>query len=300
MPNIAEQLDMKKDDLLVPEGSADQFKKYLTELREKYETVSVYIPPDKKMSCVEKILSKIEQQHSNVKCKIDTSDHVAYFKALNFHHSNNAKYQFECYLGLKDDISNSEDQFNTSNEKSSEVQRSNTPASSPYLAQARKESVGPSSKKYEDICCFETEYGLLIKVYEGDILNVDVDGIVCTTDSDLKPLGELAKVIIDAAGDAVYRDMQVKLKGKILHFGEVLSTLAGNLKRYKNIIHAVIPVYTKTYDDYGYKKILMAIYNSLREANQLGLSSVALSVLSSGKCISCNISTVINSIFMYL
>ncbi len=300
MPNIVEQLDMKKDDLLVPEGSADQFKKYLTELREKYETVSVNIPPDKKMSCVEKILSKIEQQHSNVKCEIDSSDHIAYFKASNIDHSNKAKYQFECYLGLKDDISNSEDQFNTSNERSFEVQRSNTPASSSYLEQTRKQSVGSSSKKYEDICCFETENGLLIKIYQGDILNVDVDGIVYPTNEFLEPTGGVAKVIIDAAGEAVYRVMQFKLKGKRLYFGEVLSTLAGNLKRYKNIIHAVIPVYIKTYDDYCEKKILMAIYNSLREANELGLSSVALSVLSSGKCISCNISTVINSIFMYL
>ena len=135
----------------------------------------------------------------------------------------------------------------------------------------------------QDICCFQTENGLLVKVYQGDILNVNVDGIVNAANGYLQHCGGIAQVIINAAGDAVHKEGQFKLNGRTLNDGEVLSTSAGNLKHYKSIIHAVGPIYIlRRKDEYYLEKIALAISNSLEEAQNLNFQSLALPAISSG------------------
>ncbi|CAE1292603.1 PARP10_14_15 [Acanthosepion pharaonis] len=122
---------------------------------------------------------------------------------------------------------------------------------------------------------------LLVKVYQADILNVDVDGIVNAANKWLAHAGGVARAIINAAGDAVNIEGQRKRNGRALNDGEVLSTSAGNLTQYRNIIHAVGPINTPSSRNCE-KKLEETVYNSLIEANQLGLCSVALPAISSG------------------
>ncbi|CAE1275234.1 MACROD [Acanthosepion pharaonis] len=75
-------------------------------------------------------------------------------------------------------------------------------------------------EEFEDVFFFNdllsmipdiTGNGLLVKVYQGDILNVDVDGIVNAANKWLAHGGGVARAIIKAAGDAVNKEGQRKL-----------------------------------------------------------------------------------------
>ena len=217
-------------------------------------------------------------------------------ESLDWKLAQEARYSLEVWLGKKIPIPVAKDRFKQNDSvqnfsKNSEAVSLFIPTPSSTQYSAKNEDFIQNSQNYQDISCFQTENGLLVKIYPGNILNVNVDGIVNAANKYLQHNGGVARAIIDAAGYAVHTEGQLKLNGKTLDDGEVLSTSAGKLKNYKSIIHAVGPVYSNKNDDYCHDKIVEAIYNSLIEANELNLSSIAIPAISSGKYISCNILT---------
>ncbi|XP_069112685.1 uncharacterized protein [Argopecten irradians] len=133
---------------------------------------------------------------------------------------------------------------------------------------------------------FTTAEGLLVKVYSGSILHLDVDCIVNAANGDLQHGGGVARVISDAAGyefDKESRDY-IYSHGP-LRVGEVCTTSAGNLK-YKGVIHAVGP---RWYDYSQDQKrdclcdLKEAVKNSLEEADFQRYKSIAIPAISSGK-----------------
>ncbi|XP_033731448.1 LOW QUALITY PROTEIN: uncharacterized protein LOC117321077, partial [Pecten maximus] len=132
---------------------------------------------------------------------------------------------------------------------------------------------------------FTTAEGLLVRVYSGNILHLDVDCIVNAANGDLQHGGGVARVISSAAGyefDKESRDYIARYGP--LKVGEVCTTTAGDLK-YKGVIHAVGP----SWYDYGQDQkreclhdLKTAVKNSLEEADIQSYKSIAIPAISSG------------------
>ncbi|XP_021355424.1 uncharacterized protein LOC110451631 [Mizuhopecten yessoensis] len=132
---------------------------------------------------------------------------------------------------------------------------------------------------------FTTPEGLLVRVYPGSILRLDVDCIVNAANGDLQHGGGVAYVISNAAGYDFEREGRDYIaRYGPLRVGEVCTTTAGNLK-YKGVIHSVGP----RWYDYGQdqKQICLedlktAVKNSLEEADFQQYKSIAIPAISSG------------------
>ncbi|XP_033764133.1 uncharacterized protein LOC117345222 [Pecten maximus] len=145
----------------------------------------------------------------------------------------------------------------------------------------------PSNLDYGSVVSkdFTTTEGLLVRVYSGSILHLDVDCIVNAANGDLQHGGGVARVISSAAGyefDKESRDYIARYGP--LKVGEVCTTTAGDLK-YKGVIHAVGP----RWYDYGQDQkweclhdLKTAVKNSLEEADFQRYTSIAIPAISSG------------------
>lgn len=131
-----------------------------------------------------------------------------------------------------------------------------------------------------------TKEGLVIKIYYGDIRNLSVEGIVNAANEQLSHGGGVAKAISDAAGYEFDKECKeyVKKHGR-LAVGSCCVTSAGKLP-YKYIIHTVGP----TWYDYDDKEktlclndVQEAVEVTFRQADKLGLRSIAIPAISSGK-----------------
>jgi putative ATPase len=119
---------------------------------------------------------------------------------------------------------------------------------------------------------------LLIK---GDITEEKVDAIVNAANSTLSHGGGVAGVISRKAGPNLQKESNeyVQKYGKV-KTGEVAVTSAGDLNA-KYVIHTVGPIWyggNKDERDYLY----LAVYNSLKKAEELELKSVSLPCISAG------------------
>jgi putative ATPase len=122
---------------------------------------------------------------------------------------------------------------------------------------------------------------MLVEIVKEDITKQAVDCIVNAANSSLQHGGGVALAISRNGGYKIQEesDEYIKKNGKV-PTGEVAVTSAGNLKA-RYIIHAVGPIWhggTSNEDTLLYN----AVINSLKKAEELGCSSVAIPAISSG------------------
>jgi O-acetyl-ADP-ribose deacetylase (regulator of RNase III) len=121
--------------------------------------------------------------------------------------------------------------------------------------------------------------GCKIGLVKGDITRVEADAIVNAANSWLKHGGGVAGAIVREGGRIIQEesDRIVKERGSI-RVGEAVYTSAGSLKA-KYIIHTVGPRMGEGDED---EKLRTATLNSLKLAEQLGLSSIVFPAISTG------------------
>jgi O-acetyl-ADP-ribose deacetylase (regulator of RNase III) len=118
-----------------------------------------------------------------------------------------------------------------------------------------------------------------IGLVKGDITRVKADAIVNAANSWLKHGGGVAAAIVRAGGKIIQdeSDRIVRERGP-LKVGEAVYTSAGALSA-KHVIHTVGPRMGEGNED---EKLKNATLNSLRLAEQLGLSSIVFPAISTG------------------
>lgn len=119
----------------------------------------------------------------------------------------------------------------------------------------------------------------VIELVEGDITELAVDCIVNAANSMLKMGGGVAGAIRRKGGEKIQEecDRIVAERGPIPVGGAAI-TSGGNLKA-KYVIHAVGPVYGEGDEE---RKLRDAVINSLKLAEQYGVSSIAFPAISTG------------------
>ncbi|XP_052100378.1 uncharacterized protein LOC127734517 [Mytilus californianus] len=141
-----------------------------------------------------------------------------------------------------------------------------------YSLEIRK----PSHKTYK------TEEGLVIHVYMGNILQLNVDCIVNAANSHLMHGGGIAAVIADAAGKAFNKESYeyVKRYGEV-KTGHCCVTHAGNLP-YKRVIHGVGPHWSKGKANECCDLLQKTIEQCIQTANAHQMTSIAIPSISAG------------------
>jgi O-acetyl-ADP-ribose deacetylase (regulator of RNase III) len=114
-----------------------------------------------------------------------------------------------------------------------------------------------------------------VQLAQGDITDLDTDAIVNAANSALKMGGGVAGAIRKRGGPEIQR--QCDAIGGTQVGGAVLTT-GGNLKA-RHVIHAVGPTMGEGNED---GKLHDATLNSLRIANEAGLTSIAFPAISTG------------------
>lgn len=119
---------------------------------------------------------------------------------------------------------------------------------------------------------------MIVRLVKGDITEIEADVIVNAANSYLEHGGGVAGAIVRKGGYIIQIESReyVKKHGPV-PVGGVAVTSAGKLKA-KYIIHAVGP----RYGIEGEEKLEEAIRNSIRKAEELRLSSIALPAISTG------------------
>jgi O-acetyl-ADP-ribose deacetylase (regulator of RNase III) len=121
--------------------------------------------------------------------------------------------------------------------------------------------------------------GHMLQLVQGDITSDDADAIVNAANAHLSHGGGVAGIISRKGGSAIQResDLWIREHGPVSH-AEPAVTSGGDLPcRY--VIHAVGPVWGEGDED---KKLVDAVTGSLRTADRLKLSSIALPAISTG------------------
>ncbi|XP_061196803.1 uncharacterized protein LOC133205079 [Saccostrea echinata] len=150
-----------------------------------------------------------------------------------------------------------------------------------FQAEFQSESMRQTTplSKYE----FNTKEGLKVLIYEGSITHLDVDCIVNAANENLMHGGGIAFAISEAAGyvfDEESKDYIAK-HGQI-PVGTCAVTSAGKLP-YKYVIHSVGPRWSDYTDkDRCLRDLCESVEVTFREADKLGMKSIALPSISSG------------------
>ncbi len=115
----------------------------------------------------------------------------------------------------------------------------------------------------------------IIKLYQGDITELDTEAIVNAANASLIMGGGVAGAIKRKGGPSIQEECN-KIGGTTV--GEAVVTGAGNLKA-KYVIHAVGPRYGEGNED---EKLKNATLNALKAAREKKMSSIALPAISTG------------------
>jgi O-acetyl-ADP-ribose deacetylase (regulator of RNase III) len=119
----------------------------------------------------------------------------------------------------------------------------------------------------------------LIELVKGDITELEVDCIVNAANSMLKMGGGVAGAIKRKGGQKIQDECdEIISKSGPVPAGGAVITSGGKLKA-KYVIHAVGPVYGEGDEE---RKLRDATLNSLRLADQHGVSSIAFPAISTG------------------
>lgn len=152
--------------------------------------------------------------------------------------------------------------------------------------EASKASLASESKS--DGYTMITPGGIIVEVYQGDLIAETVDAIVNPANSHLRHGGGAARVIADAAGLELEEECKNFLRRhKYLNVTEVMHTSAGKLQPKINyVIHAVGPRAAKYPDQTELFHVLRQTFiNCFRHADSaLHVSSLSLPAISSGTC----------------
>uniref|UniRef100_A0A3B3HJV2 Poly [ADP-ribose] polymerase n=1 Tax=Oryzias latipes TaxID=8090 RepID=A0A3B3HJV2_ORYLA len=131
-------------------------------------------------------------------------------------------------------------------------------------------------------CRVQTNSGLQLSVSRGDICSFSVDAVVNAANEDLQHFGGLALALLKAAGPQLQKlsDDYVAKNGKVRP-GDAVVTDACNLSC-KYVIHAVGPRFSDYDKKNSVSRLKSAVKESLREAERVNCSSIALPAISSG------------------
>ncbi len=121
--------------------------------------------------------------------------------------------------------------------------------------------------------------GQTLQIVQGDITLEEVDAIVNAANEHLQHGGGVAWAIVRRGGDVIQQesDKWIQQRGLVSHTHPAW-TLGGALPA-KYVIHAVGPVWGDGDED---KKLADAVTGSLRVADELKLSSIAMPAISTG------------------
>ncbi len=119
-----------------------------------------------------------------------------------------------------------------------------------------------------------------LELVEGDITEMDTDGIVNAANERLAHGGGVAGVISRKGGPAIQRESNewVRQHG-LVSTGSAAITSGGNLKA-RHVIHAVGPIYDGT--PRSAELLASAVRAALQMADEHGLKSIALPAISTG------------------
>jgi O-acetyl-ADP-ribose deacetylase (regulator of RNase III) len=118
-----------------------------------------------------------------------------------------------------------------------------------------------------------------VQIAQGDITLEQVDAIVNAANEYLQHGGGVAWAIVRRGGDVIQKesDAWVSTHGLVLH--SVPAWTSGGALPAKYVIHAVGPVWGDGDED---AKLHDAVYGSLRVADELKLTSIAMPAISTG------------------
>ncbi len=121
--------------------------------------------------------------------------------------------------------------------------------------------------------------GQTIQIVQGDITIEDVDAIVNAANEHLQHGGGVAWAISRKGGSAIQKesDAWIRQHGRVAH-AHPAWTSGGDLPA-KHVIHAVGPVWGDGDED---QKLAEAVFGSLRVADELHCTSIALPAISTG------------------
>ena len=179
-------------------------------------------------------------------------------------------------------------------QSSNDRQSSNERQSSPDRRQSSPDRRHSPSYKYStDDAWDKTEFkfqtalqnGFILKVYKASILQLKVDTIVNAANDNLMHGGGVAFVIAKAAGRELDEEGRKYLnKNGNMKVTENMITTAGNLTRYKSVIHAVGPQWHDYHDDKAscLDDVYKTVFNVLKTCETKRYGSVAMPAISAG------------------
>lgn len=131
-------------------------------------------------------------------------------------------------------------------------------------------------------CRVITTRGVLVSVSWADICSFRADAVVNATNEDLQHIGGLALALLKAAGPQLQQASNDYIaKHRKLQPGEAIVTDAYKLPC-KHVVHAVGPRYSDINKEMSVLLLKNAVKESLRQAEVLGCSTIALPAISSG------------------
>lgn len=121
--------------------------------------------------------------------------------------------------------------------------------------------------------------GQILQIVQGDITTEEVDAIVNAANVHLQHRGGVAWAIVKRGGDVIQQesDKWIKQHGPVSHTHPARTS--GGALPAKYVIHAVGPIWGDGDED---NKLANAITGSLRMADELKLSSIAMPAISTG------------------
>lgn len=131
-------------------------------------------------------------------------------------------------------------------------------------------------------CKVHTASGVLVSVSKADICSFGVDAVVNAANEDLQHIGGLALALLKAAGPELQKisNDYVSRNGKIRP-GDAIVTGACNLPC-KHVVHAVGPRFSDYDRRTSVSRLNHAVKESLRQAEKVNSSTIALPAISSG------------------
>ncbi|XP_036953428.1 protein mono-ADP-ribosyltransferase PARP14-like isoform X1 [Acanthopagrus latus] len=131
-------------------------------------------------------------------------------------------------------------------------------------------------------CKVRTASGVLVSVSKADICRFSVDAVVNAANEELQHIGGLALALLKAAGPELQKVSNDYIsRNRNLRPGEAIVTRAFNLPC-KHVVHAVGPRFSDSDERTSVLRLKLAVRESLRQAEKVSCSSIALPAISSG------------------
>lgn len=152
----------------------------------------------------------------------------------------------------------------------------------PDNQEEEEEEESYDSENGQCYCKVRTTSGVLVSVSKADMCSFSVDAVVNAANEDLQHIGGLALALLKAAGPQLQRtsDDYVAKNGR-LRPGDAIVTESGNLPC-KYVVHTVGPRFSDFDRKTAVSRLKLAVKESLRQAERVNCSTIALPAISSG------------------